>query len=592
MFQFLLHPVRPAYQSFRNYSWRDFPHDLMAGLTVAVVDLPQSMAFAIIAGVPPVYGIYTAIIQGLLGGLFTSSAFLSNGPTNTQSLLVAAIVGRLNHASPQEYLALVICLTLIKGILQLIFAAASLGTLVRYVSNSVMVGFTAGAGVLILIEQIPQALGVIIYRSPEHLPGLPGAVQRLWPVLDQCNPKALAICVGCLLLIILIRRLSRFAPGPLLAVVGSAFLVWFLGWDQTAVAPVRVINELPWGLPRPSLPQLNLEMIEKLLPGAFAVAILGMLESVSIAKAIALRTHHHVDANQEFLGQGLSNIISSFFQCMPGSGSFSRSALQYAAGARTRMCSVVSAVTVTVIFLLLARQARFIPLAALAAILFLVGWSLIDFRSIHRMVRANRYDTIVCLITFLSAILLPLSYAIYVGIFLNLALYLHQASRLHIAEMVQASGGIFLERPLHDRHGEQRVVFLQVEGDLFFGVADELQERLGALVNSPVRVVILRLKRTHSIDATALSVFEQFAQRMKSRGAHVILCGVKPELIHTMTAYGLVDVLGKENVFATGIGVFTSAKRALARAKQLVGSSLDIAGLDVNDEPETWAYEI
>jgi SulP family sulfate permease len=319
-----------------------------------------------------------------------------------------------------------------------------------------------------------------------------------------------------------------------------------------------------------------------------------MLESVAIGKSIATHTGERINANQEFFAQGLKNFISSFFQCIPGSGSFTRSALDYAAGAQTRFAAVFSAMFVAAIFWAFAGVARFIPLASLAAVLFVVAFGLIDWRYIARIVRTSRSDATVCFATILATLLAPLEYAIFIGIFLNIALYLRTASRLHLAEMIQVpGGGPFVERPLLDRvSGERKVIFLQLEGELFFAVADELHEQLTKLSHSGgVRVVILRLKRTHSIDATVLHVLEDFAREMKKLNRHVILCGVKPELMLTLKSFGLMDVVGRENIFETGGGVFTSAKRAVQRAREVVGSSIDISGIDV-EEPEEWAYQI
>lgn len=582
----LTQPLMPPIRTLRNYRWSDLPADVIAGITVSVVDLPQSMAFAVIAGVSPVYGIYTAIIQAFLGGLFTSSRFLSNGPTNTQSLLVAAIVTRMadSHADPQRYLELVIALTLIKGIIQLAFAGARLGRLVRYVSNSVMVGFTAGAGVLIILEQVPNFLGLPRMESTSHyLPGVPGALQRMWPHLPQLNFTAMWIGIGVLVCVLGAKKLSRWIPGPLVAVVGAAILVWAFGWDHSDHS-LRVVGALHGSLKGFHVPDISLGDAEALLGGALAMALLGMLESVSIAKAIAVRTGQRIDANQEFFGQGISNFIAGFFWCMPGSGSFSRSALQYSVGAKTRVASMFCAMFNLLIFLLLYKEARFIPFAALAAILFVVGATLIDWRNIQRIMRTSMSDATVCVITFAAALLLPLTYAIYVGIFLNLALYIREASRLHVTEMVAGRDRPFVERPLSDRTGGKSVLFLSLEGDLFFGVADELQDRFNEIAKSPVRVVICRLKRTHLIDATVFGVFEQFIKSMQQRDGQVLFCGVKPSLYRRMKNFGLIRMVGNENVFPTEPGIFSSAKAAIMRARQLIGSSIDTAGLDFEDD--------
>ncbi len=335
--------------------------------------------------------------------------------------------------------------------------------------------------------------------------------------------------------------------------------------------------------------------VEALLGGALALAVLGMLESVSIAKSIAVKTGQRIDANQEFFGQGFANLVGSFFLCMPGSGSFSRTALQYAVGARTRLASIFCALFNAAFFLLLAPLARFIPLAALAAILFVVAIGLIDLKAVRRLLRTSRGDFAVAGVTFLSALIVPLSYAIYVGIFLSLALYLRQAGQLRIVEMVPTDDGPFIERPLDEKSGDRDILFLQLEGDLFFGVADELADRLTAIVKGPARAVILRLKRTHFIDATVLAVIERFVRDMHARDRHVILCGVHGELKRRLEGYELVALLGEDNVFETTFGVFEGAKRAIAHAQDLTahaeGEQDKEPALPEADEEDGWTYD-
>ncbi len=584
----VLYPLHPPIQTIRHYTFRKLRKDLVAGLTVSVVEIPQAMGYALIAGVPPQYGLYTSIIQGVIGAMLSSSEHLTTGPTNTQSLLIASAAARVAALSPTAYLQLVFGLALIKGIIQLAFAAAKLGDLVRYVSRSVIVGVAAGSGVLIVVGQLPNFLGVIPDKT-RHLPGILGAFERLWPHLGNVNLMAMMIGIGSIALMSAVRAISRFLPAALMAVIGSAIVVAAAGWSSR----VQIIGELPRSFPHFHVPQITLNDAQALFAGALALAILGMLESVAIGKSIAAHTGERISANQEFFAQGLKNFLTSFFQCIPGSGSFTRSALDFAAGAETRFAAVFNAMFVAIMFWLLAGQAKFIPLSSLAAVLFVIAAGLIDWRYILRAVRTSRSDALVCLATILATLLAPLEFAIFIGIFLNIALYLRTASRLHLAEINQTpGGGPFFERPIHDRvSGEKKVIFLQLEGELFFAVADELQDQLTALMHSGIRLVILRLKRTHSIDATVLHVLESFARDMKKMNRYVVLCGVKFELLRTLRAFGLVDVLGRENVFETGGGVFTSAKRALQRARQLVGSSIDASGIDV-DEPEEWAYQI
>jgi SulP family sulfate permease len=481
------------------------------------------------------------------------------------------------------YLELVFTLTIFKGLIQLSFAAARLGDLVRYVSRSVIVGLTAGAGVLIFVGQLPAFLGVDTSTATSPLPGVLGRLHRVFANLDQTNWRA--IVIGCVVLGIVagVRVISKLLPGALAGVIVSAAIVAAMRWQGGAVP---LIAALPKGLPHFHVPWRGFGYARDLFGGALALAILGMVESVAIAKSIAVHTGERISANQEFFAQGLKNFLTGFFQCIPGSGSFTRSALDHAAGAATRFGAVFNAIFVALIFLLLADEARFIPLASLAAVLFVIAWGLIDWRYIRRLARTSRSDTIVCFTTFAATLLAPLEYAIFIGIFLNLALYLRRASRLQMSEMVMADKGSFVELPLQDRSGAKHVLFLQLEGQLFFGVADELEERLSRLAHAGTKVFIFRLKRTHSIDSTVLGVFERFTRTVRSEGGHVILCGLHPELVRVLSAYGLLDLIGRENVFETGGGVFTSARRALDRAAQLVGHSIDASVVEDDDDDE------
>ncbi len=354
-----------------------------------------------------------------------------------------------------------------------------------------------------------------------------------------------------------------------------------------------LIRPLPPSFAHFQPPRINWALSEQLFGGALALAVIGMLESVAIAKAIAAKTGETISANQEFFAQGLKNFISSFFQCIPGSGSFTRSALDYAAGAETRFAAVFNAMFVALIFFLFGSLAAYIPRATLAAVLFVIAYGLIDWRYAVRVSRSSRSDAIVCIATFLATLFAPLEYAIFTGIFLNIGLYLRQASQLHLNEMLPSPlGRPFIETPIHDSSGHKRVIFLQLEGDLFFGVADELSDRLASLAQTGVRVAIIRLKRTHSIDATALHVLEKFIETMREHDGYVILCGVKPELMQVMRKYGLLDLIGRDNVFESRGEVFESAKQALARARELTTGSIDTRPLEAQIDDEPLTYEI
>jgi SulP family sulfate permease len=572
----LVDRFEPLVTTLRTYDLRKLRHDLAAGLTVAVVEVPQAMAYAVVAGVPPQYGLYTSIVQGALSSLFTSNERLATGPTNTQSLLVAAVVSRIvaeRARSPDAalYLQLVFGLTLLKGLLQLAFAAARMGSLLRYVSPSVFVGFTAGAGILIAVGQLPSLLGL----PPAGAPALAGVIGPLRDVaasIGHVDPRAVAIGVGTLAILPLLRRASPRAPAALLALAAGALASGLAGWDARGLP---VVGEVPHHLPGFSVPALGFREIEGLLGGALALAALGAIETVAIGKSLAARTGGHVRANQEILAQGIANCIGAFFQNLAGSGSFTRSTLNLEAGGRTRFASLFCAAFVAAILLALAPLARAIPLAGLAALLLAVAYRLLDVRFILRVARTFRSDGVVCLATLCCTLVAPLQYAIFIGIFLNVALYLRKASRLHMTELRSTAGGSYEERPLRDAFGRERVLFLQIEGGLFFALADELRDHLARVLRSRVQVVVLRLKRTQMVDASILLALEEFAHAMQRQGRHVLLCGIQPELLAAMRRFGIVTLVGEENVFESGPGVFSSARRALERAEQIVGTAVE-----------------
>ncbi|MEX0885083.1 MAG: SulP family inorganic anion transporter [Phycisphaeraceae bacterium] len=584
-------PLRQMGRTVGGYSLAKARGDLVAGATVAVIAVPQSMAYAIVAGVDPVYGLYTLIFLALVGSLLMSQPGLALGPINTQSLLVASIVVRLvDPGDATTYLGLVVALTLLKGVIQLVMGLAQLGRLVQYVSQSVIVGFTAGAGVLIAASQLPGFLGFHLDRAAATLPGLPGTIQAMAGQIHHIQPVAVALGLLSLAIMLGARRISMLVPGPLIAIVVAGAIVYLAGYTT---ADLPLIGSLPQALPTPALPGFSIGFLEPLLAGALALAMLGLIESHAVSRNVVAEHGGRVDPNQDLIAQGVTHVLVSFLACMPGSASFSRSRLSRYAGARTAFADFFTGGYVLVIFLLLGPAARYVPLTVIAAILFVIAWQLIDFRYFRRLIRSSLADTIVCFGTLAATLTVPLAYAVFVGIFLNIALYLRRASHLHMNEMVRSPEGPFIERPIRNRAGQRTVMFLQIEGDLFFGVADELEQQLASLARGSTKVVILRLKRTHSADTTVLSVLERFVDQMHAKDGHVLLCGLRPQLMDQLERFGLVDRVGRDNVFPASFGVFTSAKRALHRARELVGSSIDLnQELGDEDETEGWGYSI
>ncbi len=596
-------PATAAARSFagsvRTYSLDRGRGDVIAGLTVAMVAVPQSLAFASIAGVPLIYGLYTAIIGAIVGSILTSSSHLAIGPTNTMSLLVSsAFIALTIPDQGDARIQMAVMLTLAAGVMQLAFAIARMGELVRFVSHSVIVGFSAGAGVLIAVGQVPAFLGVSLKGLHSEHEGVSEKIDRLIQALTVAgdSPDWRPITVGLISMAVALvcRRISRWIPAYLLAVIAGALIVFFAGWSGDQLA---LVGDLPAGLPTFEMPILDWDAYKTILAPAFAIALVGMIEAYGIGKTLAGRSGERIDANQEFFCQGVTNIVASFFRCIPSTGSFSRSALNFEAGARTRFAGLLGGIFIALIFLLLAPAAKFIPMSSIAAILFVIAWGLIDFDYVKKIFKSNPADLLVCVGTFAATLTISLEIAVFVGVFLTLALYLQRARQLYITEMVRTPGVAsgFIERPIRERTEGEDTIFLQIEGNLFFAAADDLTDRFQELLHRDIKVVILRLKRTHLVDATIMHAIEQFAEQLHERDGHLLLCGVRPRMLERMRSFGLIDVIGENNVFITDDTPFSSAKQAVARARELTrgpsekneSGQAEPAHPDIHDEPSS-----
>lgn len=614
----LIRTLRGPFEEARTYTPAAFRGDAIAAVTVALVALPQAVVFAAVAGVPPVVGVYTMIVGAVVGGLFTGSRFLSIGPTNTAAILIGGGVAYA-HADVESAMQAVVAVTLLAGLFGVVAALAHLGELVRYVSRSVIVGFSAGAGVLIAVKQLPVFLGVDLAGVETSLPGVAGTLDQLFHAATWPSWRAMllgAVAVGVTLAA---KRISRWLPSYLLAIVVAAVVAALFGFDPTKLA---FVPEMPQGLPALELPSLDPAVYRPLLLPALAIALVGMIEACAIGKTLAARDGERIEPEREFLALGFSRIATACFGGMAPAASFSRSALSADAGARTRFSGVFAGMVTAAVFLALAPLARALPMAAIAGVLFVIAWGLIDWRYARRLQHSNSADFAVCMGTFFATLVLQLEYAVFAGVFLNLALYLRRARQVFMVELIETAeaagqpGGAgalpgstgYLERPLRATDTEQTdaILFLQLEGNLFFAAADELQDRFTRIATGKTQVVIVRLKRCHMVDATVMDVFAEFARNLQSRGKTLILCGVRARMKERMAAFGLVDLLGDDRVHVGGEGMFQSSKAAVAQARRLLlpddpppsraPNASPEAGQPEGDRSESrskgWTYEI
>ncbi len=563
----------PALAALRTYSWQSLRLDLFAGLTVAAVAVPQAMAYATIAGLHPMYGLYTAIVMTFVGALFDSSRQLINGPTNAISI---ALFSALAAVPDADKVQAAILMSLLVGAVQTAITLMRLGDLTRFVSQAVIVGFTLGASVLLVLDQLKNLLGLPAQGSAEdHF------LVRFFETnrqLHAINPWAVAIGLTTIILVLALRWLSLRVlrvrlPELLLAVAAMAFCVWFWDLEQRGI---RVTGTIPAELPAPALPHVSFALVRQLSGSALAVALLGLLEALAMAKAIAARTREKLDLNQQCLSEGLANLAGSFFQSFPGSGSLTRSAINVRAGAVSQWSGVFAAAAVAGCTVLFAPLAYYVPRPALAGILMLASWQLVDRKQLRYHLRATRFDAVIVLATALAAVVVSVEFCILIGVFLSFVLFVPRAARLHLTELVVTPERVLQERTPADP-GCGRILIFSLEGELFFGSAHDLEKHFDTILaraQNGVRVVVLRVKRVRNPDAVCLELLEHFITELERRGLTFLLCGVRPDFGRALHASGLEQRLGSRYIFQETETAASSTLDAVRHAYDLLQGDL------------------
>ncbi len=521
--------------------------DLVAGLTGAVVVLPQGVAFAMIAGLPPVYGLYTAMVPPIVAALFGSSRHLISGPTTAISIVVFATVAKFAEPGSAKFIQMALTLTFLAGVYQLVLGLARMGTLVNFVSHAVVVGFTAGAAILIATSQLKHFFGIHIPSGESFL----HTWQDLFKQFHEINLFVTLVATATLAIGILLMLFRPRWPGMLIAMVLGSLLALVIGDHAHGI---QLVGELPASLPPLSLPDFSLKSIKALGSGALAIAMLGLVEAVSIARSVALKSGQRINGNQEFIGQGLANVVGSFFSSYASSGSFTRSGINYAAGAVTPLAAIFAAVALALIVLAVAPLAGHLPIAAMAGILLIVAWRLIDFHHIAVIVRTSKRETAVLLTTFLATLFVELEFAIYVGVMLSLVIYLMRTSRPGIVARVpdpQSPNRHLVTDPSLPECPQLKIV--RVDGSLFFGAADHVQGELQAMAaqNPGQKHLLVIGNGINFIDVSGAEMLVQEANRRRKLGGGLYMSKVKDEVCSILKRGGYADSFGRENIFAT-----------------------------------------
>lgn len=524
-------------------------HDLLAGLTGAIVVLPQGVAFATIAGMPPEYGLYAGMLPAVIAALFGSSWHLVSGPTTAASIVLFSVLSP--HAEPGSaaFVQNALTLTFMVGAIQLGLGLARLGALINFISHSVVIGFTAGAAILIATSQAKHFFGIELPRGSSFADSWGAVIARA----AEIDPYIFGVAGFTLGLGVLTQRLAKRLPYMIVAMLGGSLLsVALKAFGGPGAASISTVGALPGALPPLSSPQFTLGAFQDLATAALAVSLLALTEAVSIARALAVRSGQHIDGNQELVGQGLSNLFGSFFSSYVATGSFNRSGLNYAAGAKTPMASILASLLLVAIVLLVAPLAAYLPNAAMAGVLFLVAWGLIDFHHIRQILRAGHEETIIFGATFLATLLLNLEMAILLGVFLSLGFYLSRTSRPRVLSRVPDSRGErrkFVSDPALPECPQLKIV--RIDGSLFFGAVSHVQEQLRALeAEQPgQKHLVIVASGINFIDLAGAEFLAQEARLRRAAGGDLWLIRVKPQVRETLENGGYLDYIGADHLF-------------------------------------------
>jgi SulP family sulfate permease len=540
--------------------------DALAGITGAVVVLPQGVAFATIAGLPPEYGLYAAMIPAVIAALFGSSWHLVSGPTTAISIVIYSTMSGVAEPGTPEYIRLVLMMTFLTGVFQLAMGLARMGALVNFISHTVVLGFTAGAGLLIISTQLPHFLGIPMPRGISFAETLRQTVYGL----NDINWYVTSVGMITLLVGIFVKRRYRRLPYMIVAMIAGTLYTLALGLIPLldARGQITTVKALSGIFPHFEAPDFSLEALRRTASIAVAVTMLGLTEAVSIARAIAVRSEQRIDGNQEFIGQGLSNIAGSFFSAYASSGSFNRSGVNYEAGARTPLASILSAIFLLLIVLLVAPLVQFLPVPTMAGILFMVAWGLIDIPQIRNIIRTSLSESVVLAVTLFATLFVQLEFAIYTGILLSLMLYLKRTSHPVILDVKpdpeEGSYHYSADTGLPDC---PQVKCLRVNGSIFFGAVDHMQQMLHRIgEHNMQKHVLVVASGINFVDVAGAEFLAHEAKRRQRMGGGLYFYRLKDEVVSLLRRGGYLNDIGNDNMFPVKHNAIAAVYRKLDTA--------------------------
>lgn len=544
--------------------------DAIAGLTGAIIVLPQGVAFAIIAGLPPEFGLYTAMVTPIIAALFGSSWHAVSGPTTAISIVLFASVSTYAEPTSPEYVSQVLTITFLAGVYQLAFGLARLGIIVNFVSHTVVVGFTAGAAILIVTSQMKNVLGIYVPKGESFL----HTWVDLWQGIESVNPYVLGIAAATLVIAVGVKLISSRLPNLLIAMVAGSALAMWIGNPEDGV---QLVGAIPPYLPPPAMPDLSFPGLRQLAGKAFAVALLGLFMAVSISRSIASKSHQRIDGNQEFIGQGLSNIVGSMFSAYAGSASFTRSGANYAAGAKTPLSAVFASIFLVAIVMLAAPLAAYLPVPAMAGVILVVAYSLIDLRQIKHVITSSKTESAIMVTTFVAALFLELEFAIYLGVLMSLVMFLVRTSFPDIVTLApdfDPRRGKHMLTDVVDKPLAQcpHLKIIRVDMSIYFGSLNHVQNRLHRISEyEGVKDILIIGTGINLIDLSGAEMLCEEAERLDEMGGGLYFADLKAGAYESMARSHSVKAIGNSHFYDEKRDAITTLNRYFRRTGRCEG---------------------
>jgi len=523
--------------------------DLIAGVTVALVAIPQSLAYAQLAGVPAYFGLYAILVPSLIGVLFGSSRLLSTGPVAMTSLLTAASVIPFAHWGSEQFYTAVVLMAFLSGVVQIIMGLARMGVLLNFLSHPVLMGFINAAAIIIGLSQLAPLVGLSLRNSQHFLVD----IAHILGHMDEMHSASLIFGVSSLAIMLALKRYAPKLPGVLIAVTLATVVSYLVGFEAMGG---RVVGEVPQGLPAFSLPVLNWESSVSLLPMAIVIALVSFMEAMSSSKIIAIKTRTAWDENQELIGQGLAKIAASLNHTMPVSGSFSRSALNLSAGAKTGLSSIFTATAVLLTLLFLTPLLHQLPKPTLAAVIILAVISLLNFKIFRDAWNASRQDGIAAASTFVATLLFApnIQYGILVGMLLALAMFLFRTMKPRIVLLgLDESGELQNAERYSLPQFHPEVVAIRFDGQLYFANVNYFESSILYLISNDadIRYVMVDARGINGLDASGVAMLRELVTRLRGNGISLVFYNLKLPVLEVMQRTGLQNIIQEKNIFSS-----------------------------------------